>query len=333
VILTRIRKRSRGNLSRRSEEEVVESAYFIGVFLALLASIPLSYFVLPHIFNIGRSMASAIGLFVASLAFVSLATVITIPFALRDFSSSDQWRLFGKILLVMNVGGPFGLAASGIFIEYVLNQLDAILLGGQDLVGLMPLLIILEFLSVLFISKKFFGDRISRWYHLKPLSEVGKIEQTQQHLVNAEKRMKKNQFERASEEFCSAARVCLSLEDYASAAKYYWSAAEALKNSPGFAVGVSLIYILSASSYIVYGDLEKADEAIALADEMQKKTKASKEGGVSFMLGVLGKIRSKNVQQLSEDWSRLRRKVKKIFGPHGEEMIILLEKNIGVVEI
>jgi hypothetical protein len=92
-------------------------------------------------------MGSAIGLFVAIFVFISLATVITIPFALRDFSSSDQWRLFGKILLVMNVGGPFGLVASGIFIEYVLNQLDGIFVGGQDLVGLMPLLIILSFLA------------------------------------------------------------------------------------------------------------------------------------------------------------------------------------------
>jgi len=303
---------------------------FVTIFLALLVYVPILFWLLPYAISLVGSFgfAGAFGAVFAPLFL--LHAILSVPFALRDLSSSDQFKMFGKLVLVMDVVFPLAMVALYALNFYIFDNLGWIgaFLHTPRLFGFF---VILEFFGVLVVVKKFFGDRISRLYHLKPLSEVAAMKQAEKYLASADKRLRRKQFEGASQEFNSAAQVYISLGDWANAAKYYWSAAETLsKDSSRFGFGVSLLYVLSAAAYLLCNDLEKVNEAMRLASEISKKPKIDSRGEISFMLDILDRIRNKNVQQLREDWPRLARKIGKEFGPYSEEMVILLEKNLGL---
>jgi hypothetical protein len=98
--------RTHRDLSRNPEEEVVESVIFIGMFLTLLVCIPLAPFAVPYLFSLGRPFGVAGMIGGVLIAFFSLQAIISVPFALRDLSSPDQFRMFAKLVLVIDIGCP-----------------------------------------------------------------------------------------------------------------------------------------------------------------------------------------------------------------------------------
>lgn len=227
--------------------------------------------------------------------------------------------------------------------EYALNSLG-MSFSGPHLFVLLFLLFI-ELLGVPAVTKIFFGERVSRWYHLKPLSQGAKLQQAEKYLAEADMRLSKSQFEGASQDYHSAAQVYLSLEDWRRSAKYYWLAAETLsRDSPTLSYGVALLYLVSASAYLFDNDLEKFKSSSILAEEISEKLSErlsdrarlysrdmmSPKGCITFLLDILSKIQKRETQQLRRNWRKTARKIEVNFGPYAEELIILIKKNLAV---
>lgn len=322
-------------LSRRPEEEVVESVIFVGFFLSFFVSIPLALFVVPRLFSFLKAfgftgmVGGLMGLFCV------LQTLVSVPFALRDLHSPDQLRLFFKLELIIDVGSTLGASTIVLLDEYMLNFIG---LTDSDSWFFICLSLLFGFIGILVAVKKVFGESISKWYHLKPLSEGARLRQAEKYLANANTRLTKNQFEGASEEYHSAAQVYLSLEDWESSAKYFWSAAESLeKDSPSLSFGVALLYLISASAYMLSNDLEKFNDAMTLARELSKKQGSDGSGAYAaerlvFILDVLDSIKNRDTQELRQSWSNIVRKIGNDFGPYADEMVILFEKNLNVTK-
>lgn len=306
---------------------------FISIFLAAMAFIPILLWFLPYAISLGAPFGPAgqVGAFLFPLFL--LHVVLSVIFALRDLSSSDQFKMLAKLMLIVDIGLPLTFSVFTALNFYVFDRLGWTVGTGFLTSRLLAFYVVFEVLGILVFVKKIFGDKIRKWYHLTPLSGIATITQAQKYLADAEKRLKRGQFEGASEGFHSVAQVYVSLGDWTNAAKYYWSAAETLsKDSPSLGFGVALHYALSAAAYLLSNNLEKVNEAMMLANGISNKPKINSRGEISFTLDVLDRIRNKNVQQLLEDWPRLARKVREKLGPYGEEMVMLLERNLGLAK-
>lgn len=319
----------------------MESIFFIGFFFGMFASLALYIFVFPYLIPFLQpfGLASIAGAIVA--LFCTVSVLIATPFALRDLHSQDQFILFLKTAFIFELCAPIAGALTFLN-EYAFKSLG--ITSGIQVLLLFFLLV--EFLVILFVIKAFFSERVGRWYHLKPLSLGATMRQAEKYLANAERRLSKNQFEGASQEYYSTAQVYLSLEDWSNAAKNYWLAAETLgKDSPSLSYGVALLYAISASAYQLNNDLEKYSNASVLARGIAEtlsdrlvegRFRAPPEAMsprkcIIFLLDILNKIHDRETQELTRTWSKTARKVRINFGPYAEELIILIKKNLGVI--
>ncbi len=322
----------------------MESVFFIGFFFGWFAFLALIVFAFPFLLPFLQPLGWA-GIVGGTLSLLCVVCVlIATPFALRDLHSRDQFVPFLKIAFIFGLCAP--LASVLVFLdEYVFSSLG-ITSGIQVLLIFFSLF---EFLGILLAIKAFFSERVSRWYHLKPLSLSTTRRQAEKYLADADRRLSKNQFEGASQEYHSAAQVYLSLDDWGKAAEHYRLAAETLaRDSPSLNYGVALLYAISACAYLVNNDLESFSNSCTLARGIAEKLSdriiiqgivhnppdmMSARKCILFLLEVLNKIQDRETQELRRNWSKTSHKIEINFGPYAEELIILLEKNLDLTRI
>jgi hypothetical protein len=337
---TKSKTRSIEDLSRKPEEESVESVFFIGFFFGSLAFIPLFFFFIRYWFSLEQNFGVAGVVGVVAGLYCTVILCVSCPFALRDLHSRDQRVLFLKIASLLGVGVPIA-GAIGFLNEYLLDPL-ANILWKYDIIGW---LFLIEAFGLLAVVKIFLGKRISRWYHLKPISEGARQRQIEKCLADADRHLKKNEFEGASQMYHSVAQIYLSLKEWTNSAKYYFLAAETLsKDSSRLSYGVALLYAISASAYLLSNDSEKFNTSSTLAkglsgketdnvdirEQLFSRDALSPKGSISFILDILNSIQKRETQQLRKNWSRIARTIDINFGPYAEELAILLKKNLDV---
>jgi hypothetical protein len=83
-----------------------------------------------------------------------------------------------------------------------------------------------------------------------------------------------------------------------------------------------------AAAYFLGNNIGKADEAVERTKEIAKDQKVNEGGKISLTLEILEVIKAENVQLMQEEPAKVVRILKDIFGPYGEEMTLLLEKNL-----
>jgi hypothetical protein len=267
---------------------------------------------------------------------------VSCPFALRDFHSRDQFGLYLKIVLILAVAVAVASAVAALN-EYMLALAGFTFSNSRSANAMIPLLFIAETFLLLGLTKKALGKRISRWYHLKPSSEGARLRLIEKCLADADRHLKRNEFEGASQSYNSVAQIYLSLKDWTNSAEYYFLAAETLsKDSPLLSYGVALLYAISASAYLLGNDSEKFNTSSMLAKGLSEKETdnldireqlfsrdaLSPRRRIFFILDILNSIQNRETQQLRKNWSKIARIIEINFGPYSEDLAILLKKNL-----
>jgi len=318
----------------------VESVFLIGVFLGSLVFIALFFVFIPYWFSLEQDFGVAGAVGVVAGLYCTVILCVSCPFALRDLHSRDQRVLFLKVASLLVVGVPIA-GAIGFLNEYLLDPLADVFWKYR----LTPWLFLIEAFGLLVVVKIFFGKRVSRWYHLKPISEGARLRQIEKYLTDADGHLKRNEFEGASQSYHSVAQIYLSLKDWTNSAEHCFLAAETLsKDSSRLSYGVALLYAISACAYLLSNDSEKFNTSLMLAKGLSEKEtdnldireqlfsrdSLSPKRRISFILDILNSIQKRETQQLRKNWSRIARTIDINFGPYAEELAILLKKNLDV---
>jgi hypothetical protein len=318
--------RAKKELARSPEEDHVESFVFCIGFLSFMVSIPIVSVLLGYDFFLGLPYGALGKLLGAIVVFVAVNMVMHILFSRRQRFSPDQFRMFAKILVIVLGVAPSLLLGFVVANDYVAWELR---LTAERYHLFTFVVAWIELLCFFIALKVFFGSQIGRWYHMKPLSELGALKLVPKFLAEAEGHLKRKEFEGASQMYGDAAKMYLYVEDWKRAADYYWLAAETLaKDAADLRFGVAMLYTLSAAAYFLGNNVGKADEAVERTKEIAKDQKVNEGGKISLTLEILEVIKAENVQLMQEEPAKVVRILKDIFGPYGEEMTLLLEKNL-----
>lgn len=322
------------SLSRKPEEEEVEGVFFVSIILAIPFIIVVFVLLAPNLLPLTSKYGVSIPLYGMICPWFLIHAVISIVMALRSKLSSDQFWMLAKLILFLNIGFPFLFAGILTLNEYVLLSLIGRITDyARLLYASIFLIAVFEVFCILYVGKKLFGERIRRWYHLKPISDVGVQRRAAKYLSDAEKRLKKGEFEGASEMYHSAAQMYLSVDDWGKAANNHWLAAETLaKDSADMRFGVALLYMLSAAAHFLGNDIEKVEEAMNRTKEIVRDYKVDKRGEIAVALEILEGIKAGDLQLLQKESAKAVRSVKNMFGPYGEEMALLLTKNLERIQ-
>jgi hypothetical protein len=170
------------------------------------------------------------------------------------------------------------------------------------------------------------------------LPESAKLKLIEEQLADADARVFISDFAGASEQYHSAAQIYLSLENWASSAKCYWTAAETLSKASAarvlvigfdfYGFGVALLYADAAFAYRLSHDLEKFKESAVLAERAYEKiTDTRAKGRVSFIFTILADIQKGETRQLGENLENNVRKIEG-YGQYTEELVTLVKKNL-----
>jgi len=318
----------------------VESVFLIGVLLGSLAFIPLFLVFIRYWFSLEQNFGFAGAVGVVAGLYCTVILCVSCPFAVRDLHSRDQRVLFLKVASILVVGVPIA-SAIGFLNEFLFDSLADVFWKYRLISGLFCI----EGFGLLVVVKLFFGKRISRWYHLKPVSEGARLRQIEKYLTDADGHLKRNEFEGASQSFHSVAQIYLSLKDWTNSAGHYFLAAETLsKDSSRLSYGVALLYAISASAYLLSNDSEKFNASSMLAkgrseketdnldirEQLFSRDALSPKRRISFILDILDSIQKRETRQLRKNWSKIARTIDINFGPYAEELAILLKKNLDV---
>ena len=317
----------------KTDEEVkVEMVLVLGFLSGFFLFVALTYVITPlprFLTGLGYPNA-AIGIIVVILSFHALVSFL---WGLWFHFSRRQYWLLAKYALVFDGGLSLGFAGFNYLVYAVIAgvlsnpQSPAIfIVGGMNLV----------FIGFVWVLKRLFGERVSLWFRMKYIPDNASLELASKSLKKAEQELSRKNYEGGSQAFHFAAVVYINLELWEKAAENYWLAAENLskKTNSHHGFGTAWLYALSASTYSLSRNAEKAEEALELGKTVLKIRQVDKkaEKKISLILDFLTAILKKNTLEAANLWKNLDRKLSKWGYPTTEETIILLERNLDLLK-